>query len=242
MRFDPALEPATLLKRYKRFLADIQLADGSELTVHCPNTGSMLNCMAPGCRVWISRSSDPRRKLPGTWELVETPQGRLACINTGRANRVVEEALLAGAIPELAGFTRLRREVRYGEENSRVDFHLQYPAGEAYVEVKSVTLGFEGSTVAAFPDAVTQRGARHLRELAALARCGTRAVQLFCVNLTGVDAVRTAWEIDDAYAQALRWAAEEGVEVLAYGVHLTAQEIVIDRRLRLEPEAWPRQV
>ncbi|MBF7144559.1 MULTISPECIES: DNA/RNA nuclease SfsA [Pseudomonas] len=237
MRFDPPLEPATLLKRYKRFLADIELPDGSQLTVHCPNTGSMLNCMAPGCRVWISRSNDPKRKLPGTWEMVETPQGRLACINTARANRVVEEALLAGAIPELAGFTQLRREVRYGQENSRVDFHLMYPDGEAYVEVKSVTLGFEGGVVAAFPDAVTQRGARHLRELAALASRGTRAIQLFCVNLTGVEAVRPAWEIDDAYAQALRWAVGEGVEVLAYGVHLSTEEIFIDRRLALHLES-----
>ncbi|WP_263264429.1 DNA/RNA nuclease SfsA [Pseudomonas sp. RIT-PI-S] len=233
MQFDPPLEVGILLRRYKRFLADVQLADGSEITLHCPNTGSMLNCMQPGSRVWFNRSNDPARKLPGTWEIVETPQGRLACINTGRANRVVEEALLANAIPELAGFTALRREVRYGEENSRVDFHLQFPSGEAFVEVKSVTLGFDGTTVAAFPDAVTQRGARHLRELVTLAKRGTRAVQLFCVNLTGVEAVRPADEIDDAYAQALRNAAAEGVEVLAYGVHLTPEAIFIDRRLAL---------
>lgn len=234
MRFDPPLETGLLLRRYKRFLADVQLADGSCITLHCPNTGSMLNCMPPGGRVWFSRSNDPARKLPGTWEIVETPQGRLACVNTGRANRVVEEALLAGAIPELAGFTALRREVAYGDENSRVDFHLRFPSGEAYVEVKSVTLGFDGTAVAAFPDSVTQRGARHLRELAALARRGIRAVQLYCVNLTGVEAVRPAWEIDDAYAQALRRAVAEGVEVLAYGVHLTPEALFIDRRLPVE--------
>lgn len=234
MRFDPPLQAGTLVRRYKRFLADIQLADGSLVTLHCPNTGSMLNCMAPGSRVWFSRSDDPARKLPGTWEIVETPQGRLACINTGRANRVVEQALLAGTIPELAGFTQLRREVRYGEENSRVDFQLSYELCQAYVEVKSVTLGFDGSTTAAFPDAVTQRGARHLRELAAMARAGHRAVQLYCVNLTGVEAVRPAVEIDDAYAQALRQAVAEGVEVLAYGVQLTPEHISIDRPLRVE--------
>lgn len=233
MRFDPPLETATLIRRYKRFLADVQLADGSCITLHCPNTGSMLNCMKPGGQVWFSRSDNPARKLPGTWEIAETPQGRLACINTGRANRIVEEALLAGAITELAGFTVLRREVRYGEENSRVDFHLRYPDSEAYVEVKSVTLGFEGSAVAAFPDAVTQRGAKHLRELAALARRGVRAVQLFCVNLTGVEAVRPAWEIDDTYAKALSAAMESGVEVLAYGVQLTHEHVFIDRRLPL---------
>ncbi|WP_040259377.1 DNA/RNA nuclease SfsA [Pseudomonas massiliensis] len=234
MRFEPSLQAGTLVRRYKRFLADIQLADGSQVTIHCPNTGSMLNCMAPGSRVWFSRSADPARKLPGTWEIVETPQGRLACINTGRANRVVEEALFAGAIPELAGFTQLRREVRYGEENSRVDFQLGYEHLQAYVEVKSVTLGFDGSSTAAFPDAVTQRGARHLRELAAMVRAGHRAVQLYCVNLTGIESVRPAEEIDDAYAQALRQAVAEGVEVLAYGVQLTPEHIFIDRPLRVE--------
>ncbi|WP_426153596.1 DNA/RNA nuclease SfsA [Pseudomonas sp. DC3000-4b1] len=234
MRFEPSLQAGTLVRRYKRFLADIQLADGSQVTLHCPNTGSMLNCMAAGSRVWFSRSDDPARKLPGTWEIVETPQGRLACINTGRANRVVEEALLAGAIPELAGFTQLRREVRYGEENSRVDFQLGYGHLQAYVEVKSVTLGFDGSPIAAFPDAVSQRGARHLRELAAMVRAGHRAVQLYCVNLTGIEGVRPAEEIDDAYAQALRQAAMEGVEILAYGVRLTPEHIFIDRPLRVE--------
>ena len=131
MRFDPPLEEGRLLRRYKRFLADIETAQGEQLTIHCPNTGSMLNCMSEGCRVWFSRSNDPRRKLPGTWELVETPQGRLACINTARANPLVEEALLAGRIPELAGFTALKREVAYGVENSRADFRLDADEGEA---------------------------------------------------------------------------------------------------------------
>src|SRR5690606_4213884 len=118
---------------------------------------------------------------PGTWEISETPQGRLACVNTGRANALVEEALCAGVIAELNGFTGLKREVAYGVENSRVDFRLEYPSGPAYVEVKSVTLGFDGTDVAAFPDARTLRGAKHLRELSALAQAGTRAVQLYCV-------------------------------------------------------------
>jgi len=233
MIFLPALEQGRLIRRYKRFLADIEQANGELLTIHCPNTGSMLNCMAPGCRVWFSRSDDPKRKLPGTWEIVETPQGRLACVNTGRANALVEEALRAGRIAELQGFTALKREVAYGVEKSRVDFRLDYPQGPAFVEVKSVTLGFDGSDVAAFPDAVTQRGARHLRELAALARDGVRAVQFYCVNMTGVNAVRPAEEIDTAYAQALRVAVQAGVEVLAYGVELTAEGISIDRRLEV---------
>jgi sugar fermentation stimulation protein A len=231
MEFFPALEHARLLRRYKRFLADIELTNGEQLTIHCPNTGSMLNCMREGGQVWFSRSTDPKRKLPGTWEISETPQGRLACVNTGRANALVEEALRAGVITELAGFTALRREVAYGEERSRIDFYLTFEDGPAYVEVKSVTLGYPDTAVAAFPDAVTQRGAKHLRELAALARQGIRAVQLYCVNLTGIEAVRPADEIDPAYAQALREAVAQGVEVLAYGVCLDATGIVIDRRL-----------
>ncbi|EJL00921.1 MULTISPECIES: DNA/RNA nuclease SfsA [Pseudomonas] len=231
MRFHPPLEEGRLVRRYKRFLADIETIGGELLTIHCPNTGSMFNCMVEGGQVWFSRSNDPKRKLPGTWEISETPQGRLACVNTARANTLVEEALHAGVIAELNGFTALKREVPYGQENSRIDFRLDYLDGPAFVEVKSVTLGFDGSAVAAFPDAVTQRGAKHLRELACLARDGIRAVQLYCVNLSGVEAVRPAEEIDPGYAAALREAVASGVEVLAYGVRLTAEEVCIDRRL-----------
>lgn len=231
MRFDPPLEEGRLICRYKRFLADIETVTGELLTIHCPNTGSMFNCMAPGGRVWFSRSNDPKRKLPGTWEISQTPQGRLACVNTARANSLVEEALRAGVISELNGFCGLKREVPYGQENSRIDFRLDYPTGPAFVEVKSVTLGFDGTSVAAFPDAVTQRGAKHLRELAHLARGGVRAVQLYCVNLSGIEAVRPAEEIDAGYAAALREAKAAGVEVLAYGVRISAQEIFVERRL-----------
>ncbi len=231
MQFSTPLEQGRLIRRYKRFLADVVTDAGDELCIHCPNTGSMLNCMGEGARVWFQRNSDPKRKLPGTWELVETPQGRLACVNTARANRLVEEALLAGVIGELNGFTALKREVAYGLENSRVDFRLDYPTGPAFVEVKSVTLGFADTAVAAFPDAVTDRGARHLRELAVLARQGLRAVQLYCVNLTGIEVVRPAGEIAPRYAAALRDAVEAGVEVLAYGVELSPEEIRLVRPL-----------
>ena len=233
MRFDPPLEEGRLLRRSKRFLADIETAGGEQLTIHCPNTGSMLNCMSDGCRVWFSRSQDPKRKLPGTWELGKTPHGRLACINTVRANALVEEALRGGVITELAGFTGLRREVRFGEENSRADFRLEFTAGPAWIEVKSVTLGFADSTVAACPDARTERGARHLRELAAQARAGVRAVQLYCVNLSGIEAVRAAQEIDPAYAAGLREARAAGVEVLAYGAEITPEAIRLVRRLEV---------
>ena len=231
MLFNPPLEEGRLIRRYKRFLADIETATGELLTIHCPNTGSMFNCMVEGGLVWFSRSNDPKRKLPGTWEIAQTPQGRLACVNTARANPLVEEALNAGVITELNGFTALKREVPYGQEKSRIDFRLDYPGGAAYVEVKSVTLGFDGTSVAAFPDAVTQRGAKHLRELAHLARSGVRAVQLYCVNLSGIDGVRPAVEIDAGYAVALLEAKAAGVEVLAYGVQVSAQQICIDRPL-----------
>jgi sugar fermentation stimulation protein A len=231
MQFEPPLEEGRLLRRYKRFLADIETVSGELLTIHCANTGSMLNCMSEGARIWFSRSNDPKRKLPGTWEIGETPHGRLAVINTGRANALVEEALRAGLIAELNGFTSFKREVPYGQERSRIDFRLDYPAGAAFVEVKSVTLGFADNRVAAFPDARTERGSKHLRELAALAREGVRAVQLYCVNLTDIDAVRPAEEIDPAYAAALREAVNAGVEVLAYGAAISPQGVQLIKRL-----------
>lgn len=231
MQFEPPLEEGRLLRRYKRFLADIETASGELLTIHCANTGSMLNCMSPGGRIWFSRSSDPKRKLPGTWELVETPQGRLACINTGRANALVEEALRAGLIEELNGFSELRREVRFGTENSRVDFVLEFASGPAYIEVKSVTLGFADSTVAAFPDARSERACKHLRELGRLAGQGVRAVLLYCVNLSGVEAVRPAAEIDPHYVQALAEARAAGVEVLAYAAELSTCAVKLLRPL-----------
>lgn len=234
MQFDPVLEEGRLLKRYKRFFADIECADGSVVTAHCANTGSMKNCMAEGARVWFSRNDDPKRKLKATWELVETPHGRIACINTGRANRLIEEALQAGVITELAGFTQLRREVKYGEENSRADFCLMFDQQQVFVEVKSVTLGFADTDTAAFPDAVSTRGAKHLRELTALAEMGQRAVLIYCVNLSGITAVRAAQEIDPEYAAALAEAKTAGVEVLAYGTHITPAGIEVTQRLAVE--------
>lgn len=232
MRFEPALEEGRLVRRYKRFFADIETASGP-LTIHCPNTGSMLNCLNPGGRVWFSRNDDPKRKLRGTWELGETPHGRLACFNTGRANALVEEALRGGVIAELAGFAELRREVCYGEESSRADFRLEFADGPAYVEVKSVTLGFADCAVAAFPDAVTARGTKHLRELAALARQGVRAVLLYCVNLSDIEAVRVAAEIDAAYAAAWLDAQAAGVEVLAYAAAIAPDEVRLLQRIEV---------
>lgn len=234
MQFNPALEEATLIKRYKRFLADIKTAQGELLTIHCPNTGSMLNCMSEGGRIWFSRSTDPKRKSAGSWILSETPQGRLACVNTQLANKLVEEALQQDTITELTGYTELRREVKYGQENSRIDFCLKYPdQTTTYLEVKSVTLGFADSDVAAFPDAVTSRGSKHLRELAELARQGISTVLLYCVNLTDISAVRACKEIDPNYASALQQAKQAGVKIIAYGCTISPSAISITKPLKV---------
>lgn len=235
MQFEAPLEQGRLLKRYKRFFADIECADGSLVTAHCPNTGSMLNCLQEGAAAWFVRNDDPKRKLKATLEVLQTPHGRLACVNTGRANALVEEALNRGVITELSGFDTLRREVRYGEEKSRADFCLEFGEERVFVEVKSVTLGFADSDVAAFPDAVTERGTKHLRELTRLAQSGQRTALLYCVNLTGIRAVRAAGEIDPAYAAALTEAKQAGVQVLAYGVDIEPAEnrIEVVRKLDL---------
>lgn len=231
----PGLEQGVLLRRYKRFFADIQCADGELVVAHCPNTGSMLNCTGEGWPVWFTRNNDPRRKLKATWQLVQTGHGRLACINTALANTLVEEALRHAVISTLTGFDRLRREVRYGTENSRADFCLEFGKEQVFVEVKSVTLGFADSSVAAFPDAVTVRGTRHLRELTRLAQAGQRTVLLYAVALSGIDAVRAAAEIDPDYAAALTAARAAGVEILAYAVDMCPAEgrLEISRQLEL---------
>jgi sugar fermentation stimulation protein A len=234
MEFVPALREGILLKRYKRFLADIETDDGSVLTLHCPNTGSMLNCCEPGWRVWFSTSDNPRRKYSSTWEMVENDSGELIGINPGRANYLVEEALEAGIVRELRGYGNRRREVRFGEENSRIDFLLERAEGnaarECYVEVKSVTLGLGGGQ-GVFPDAITTRGQKHLRELIEIKARGQRAVLLFCVQHSGIDEVAPADYIDADYGSLLRKAAGVGVELFAYKVMLSPQEIKVAHRV-----------
>jgi len=234
MEFVPALREGILLKRYKRFLADIETDDGSVLTLHCPNTGSMLNCCEPGWRVWFSTSDNPRRKYSSTWEMVENDSGELIGINPGRANYLVEEALEAGIVRELRGYGNRRREVRFGEENSRIDFLLERAEGnaarECYVEVKSVTLGLGGGQ-GVFPDAITTRGQKHLRELIEIKARGQRAVLLFCVQHSGIDEVAPADYIDADYGSLLRKAAGVGVELFAYKVMLSPQEIKVAHRI-----------
>lgn len=237
MEFSPALQQGVLIQRYKRFLADIETADGRRITIHCPNTGSMLNCQDPGSRIWYSTSSSAGRKYPHTWELVETGGGDLVGINTGRANPLVEEALGAGILAELQGYTTVRREVRFGQERSRIDFLLSNgeDSGESacYVEVKNVSLG-AGSGIGFFPDAVTTRGQKHLRELMQVAAQGQRAVLLFCVQHSGVQLVRPADHIDPDYSNLLRAAAAAGVELLAYGARLSPQHIELAYRVPVQ--------
>jgi len=216
MRFDPPLTEGRLLRRYKRFLADIELPGAGQVVAHCANTGSMLGCAEPGSRVWVSRSDDPRRKLGFSWQLVKTADGSMACINTALPNRLAGEWLADDAIPELAGYRTRRAEVRYGQERSRIDWLLQdHVSGspDVYVEVKNVTLGEAG--IGYFPDAVTERGRKHLRELMAMVDSGARAALLFCVNHTGIGEVRPADHIDPVYGELLREAGNQGVELLA---------------------------
>lgn len=218
--FDRPLLGGRLLRRYKRFLADVLLDDGREATVHCPNTGSMKHCAEPGSRVWVDLHQRPGRKLPGTWELVETAPGQLACVHSSRANAVVAAALAEGLIVPLAHYPDMRREVTLAPGASRFDFLLGNTEGHCVVEVKSVTLGLGGGE-GAFPDAVSVRGQKHLRELTALAQAGQRCCLLFCVMHSGIDRVRPADEIDPVYGQLLREARAAGVLVLAWSVRPT---------------------
>lgn len=230
MKFDPPLTQATLLKRYKRFLADVRLGNGEIITIHCPNTGSMKHCVVPETPCWFSWSDSPKRKLPGTLELTTTSQGFISGVNTARPNQLVREAIESGAIAELAGHTSLRQEVRYGAENSRIDLLLEHGDRKCFVEVKNVTLENPGGLIT-FPDAVTSRGTKHLRELAAMVAEGHRAVLLFCVQHSGARRVAPAADIDPVYASTLAQVIAAGVEVIAYRCRLTAEEIALDRRI-----------
>lgn len=230
MIIHPSLEQAILHKRYKRFLADIRLDSGEEMTVHCPNTGSMKNCWSPETPCWFSRSDDPKRKLPGTLEITTTPDGHLTGVNTGRPNKLVREAIENGVLTELQGYDTIRPEVKYGEENSRIDLLLSKSDNQCFVEVKNTTLGVGNGRVL-FPDAVTARGAKHLRELMVMVEQGHRAVLVFCVQHSGAESAGPADDIDPLYGKTLREAMTAGVEVLAYGCRMSATEIVIDRPL-----------
>lgn len=225
MRFAASLVEGRLIRRYKRFLADIQLP-GAVVTAACPNTGSLMGCCEPGSRVWLSESASATRKYRHTWEIVEVGEV-LVGINTGLPNALVAEAIGDGTITELAGYTSLRREVAFGEERSRVDLLLEASGREdCYVEVKNVTAAASRG-VALFPDCVSERGSKHLRELIRLKAKGARPVQLYCVQRGDVREVRPADGIDFEYGRTLREAIAAGVEVLAYRARVSASEIRI---------------
>ena len=212
MKFEQTLLPATLVRRYKRFLADVRLEDGALLTVHCPNSGSMAGCGHEGSPVLLSKSDNPRRKYAYTWELVHVNGGWVG-INTARTNHLVREAFADGLVAEIGAVDEIRAEVKVSD-HSRLDFLLTQGGRQIYVEVKNCTLVENGAAM--FPDAVTTRGARHLEELVSLHRAGFGAVIFFCVQRGDGDYFMPAAQIDPVYAETLRRAAAEGVIVLAY--------------------------
>lgn len=219
MQFQSPLVPARLIRRYNRFLADMRLEDGTQVTAHCPNPGSMMGLALPGMRTWLERNDDPRRKLRYGWRLVELGEGHFAGIDTAVPNRVVREALQAGAIPALSAYDRIRPEVRYGTR-SRVDFLLSREgAPDFYLEVKNVHLRRDGDW-AEFPDCVTDRGTRHLRELAEMVAAGHRAAMLYVVQRTDCRRFRLAADLDPAYATAFAAAARDGVQMLCHGTRI----------------------
>ncbi|WP_158781769.1 DNA/RNA nuclease SfsA [Pantoea sp. BAV 3049] len=233
MIYDPPLRPATLILRYKRFLADVITPEGEKLTLHCANTGAMTGCATPGDTVWYSTSDSVTRKYPHSWELTETQQDHWICVNTLRANGLVKEALANQAIPELSGYSTLRSEVKYGAEKSRIDFLLQADdRANCYIEVKSVTLLHLGKGY--FPDAVTVRGQKHLRELAKIVENGERAVLFFAVLHSGIEDVTPARHIDARYAELLAQAQQSGVEVLCYKAQLSPEGLSLKKALVVE--------
>lgn len=223
MRFDTPLVPAILRRRYKRFLADVCLADGREVVAHCPNPGSMMGLAAEGTKIWLEPNDDPKKKLKFGWRLVEHEDGGFTGIDTGRANAIVAEGLAAHAMAGFSGATGIRREVKYGTA-SRVDFLISGAEEDCYLEVKSATLVRQAPLVE-FPDSVTARGAKHLMELAEMKRLGCRAVLLFLVQRTGVTEIDVARDLDPKYAEAFDMARAAGVEILAHGCDISPEQI-----------------
>jgi sugar fermentation stimulation protein A len=227
MRFSSQLIPGILLQRYKRFLADVRLASGEIVTAHCTNTGSMLGCKEPGSAVFLSRSENLSRKLPYTWELVRA-NGTWVGINTLHPNRLVAEAVRSGALAELDNYPAIRREI-VTRQGTRLDLCLEGGDCHCYVEVKNVTLNIDGA--AAFPDAISERGTKHLKELIRLKRRGYRAALVFVIQRDDCEVFRPADEIDPEYGRWLRRAVKAGVEALPYRAMVTPEEIVLTKRL-----------
>ncbi len=239
MRFSSSLIEGRLVRRYKRFLADVELASGEIITAHCANPGSMLGLNEPGSRVWLSRSANPKRKLAYSWELIEVALGRrrtLVGINTGSPNGAVAAAIQAGLIPALTGYAAMRREIRYGE-NSRIDILLEDPARPpCYVEIKNVHL-MRQAGLAEFPDSVTARGTKHLKELAAMVASGARAVMVYFVQRGDAERFTLAHDIDPRYAAAFQDARGAGVEAIAIASEVTLEGLKLPRAIPLQAPA-----
>ncbi len=231
MRFASPLIRATLIKRYKRFLADVRFDDGTEVTAHVANSGAMLGTAEPGMEVWLSPASNPERKLKWNWELV-TVDGHLVGVNTAHPNGIVAESVAAGRIPELAGYASIRREVKYGV-NSRIDLLLESPERpKCWVEVKNVHL--KRDDWAEFPDAVTTRGTKHLTELTDRVRAGERAVMVYLVQRADCTGFRPAADIDPTYAATLAQATRDGVEAICYTCRLSRDGIELAEPLAMD--------
>jgi len=227
MKFSTTLKKATLIRRYKRFLADVILEDGTEQTIHVANTGSMTNCGTEGDTIWYSTSTNPKRKYAFSWEITETKNGHYICVNTLRANQLTEEAIIDGTLYELQGYDSLKREVKYGNENSRIDFFLtSNKKPHCYIEVKSCTL-LEGKQ-GYFPDSVTKRGQKHLRELMKVAESGHRAILLFVILHTGINSIKIAKHIDNEYFELILQARNSGVEIIAYKADVSPNNIKLN--------------
>jgi len=229
MKFKSPLIPATLIKRYKRFLADVRLESGEVITVHCPNSGSMLRCQETAAPVLLSDSGNPARKFRYTWEMIRTGKTWVG-INTMRPNEVVFEAIRNREVPGLEKFEEIRREVKYGK-SSRIDIWLRSGKKETFVEVKNVTLPDLEHKRAIFPDSVTERGKKHLEELSAVVKRGHRAVMFYFVNREDVESAAPARAIDPEYAKALTKAVKAGVEVLAYQASLAPEGITLGKKV-----------
>ena len=232
MKFLPSLKKATLIQRYKRFLADIKLPCGKEKTIHCANTGAMTGCGSKGDTIWYSTSNNPKRKYPNSWEITQNSEGHKICVNTARANQLAIEAIKSNRVKELLGYQEIETEVNYGIENSRIDILLKSEnEPNCYIEVKSVTLMNEDGQ-GYFPDTVTTRGQKHLRELTEVALSGSRAVLFFTVLHSGIEKVAPAHHIDAKYSQLLNYAIEHGVEVLCYKAEYSADEIELVKPIK----------
>jgi sugar fermentation stimulation protein A len=230
MRFPSRLIRGTLVQRYKRFLADVRLANGEIVTAHCTNTGSMMGCKNPGSVVYISKSANANRKLAYTWELIQAKRTWIG-INTMHPNRLVAEAVQSGMIRELCGYETIRREVRVNT-HSRLDLCLEAGNGCCFVEVKNVTLAIDRA--AAFPDAVSERATKHLKELMRLKRKGHRAAIVFVIQRDDCDYFRPADEIDAEYGRWLRRAVKAGVEALPYVARVTPKGILLTERIQIK--------